>query len=193
ALNQHSFIPEEPLQTVVCEDNWNLGFRPLRISIVEGQDFMNWSRALELLQDTQDARLRLALTAVLRDRPPFEVFSVDFSPVTRRGHEMFEMVVHKGRWQPGPNLFADFDAFTDFVDLDVDSDGMIQRSVMTFECPGSGRIFIAPAYNHREMGHKCGEEDLASFFRSETMAESQKDELWLELGRVVADQLALQP
>ncbi|CAE8653436.1 unnamed protein product, partial [Polarella glacialis] len=47
---RHSHRPEKALQTIVSEEDWTLGFRPLRVSFMEGQDFLNWSRALELLQ-----------------------------------------------------------------------------------------------------------------------------------------------
>ncbi|CAE8610429.1 unnamed protein product [Polarella glacialis] len=190
---QHSSRVEKALQTIVSEESWSSGFRPLRISFMEGQYFLDWSRALELLQDTDingaGARLRQALTAVLRNRPPFEVYSLDFSPVSQHGGEKFELVVHKGRWCPGPSIYSDFVHFADYLNL---FDG--QDSVMTFQCPGSGRIFIAPIDSHSESEHDSDVhyENLASFLRSDMVPESQKDDLWLELGGQVSRALASQ-
>ncbi|CAE8628745.1 unnamed protein product, partial [Polarella glacialis] len=191
---RHSHRPEKALQTIVSEEDWTLGFRPLRVSFMEGQDFLNWSRALELLQDANHngpgTRLRQALTAVLRNRPPFEVFSLDFSPVSRHGKEKFELVIQKGRWCPGPTIYSDFLHFADYLNSFAG-----QQPVMTFECPGSGRIFIAPSERHSDSGEHDSDdhfESLASFLRSDAVPESQKDELWLELGRQVSRALASQ-
>ncbi|CAE8649458.1 unnamed protein product, partial [Polarella glacialis] len=185
--------PEQPktrraLQTIVSEEGWTLGFRPLRVSFIEGQDFLSWSRALELLQDANHngpgTRLRQALTAVLRDRPPFEVFSLDFSAVSYHGKEKFELVIQKGSWGPGPTNYSDFLQFAYYLNSFTG-----QQPVMTFECPGSGRIFIAPAEGYGESGEHDGDDhfgSLASFLRSDAVPKSQKDELWLELGRQVS-------
>ncbi|CAE8591744.1 unnamed protein product [Polarella glacialis] len=191
---QHSLRSEKALQTIVSEEDWSLGFRPLRISFMENWNFFIWSRALELLQDTKQngpgARLRQALTAVLRNRAPFEDFSLDFSPVSHHGNERFELVVQKRRRSPGPILYPDCLHFAEHLTHSFDS----QNAVTTFECPGSVRIFIAPtdSLSKSEYSSAAHYENLASFLRSEIVPESQKDKLWLELGGQVSRALASQ-
>ncbi|CAE8587607.1 unnamed protein product [Polarella glacialis] len=191
---QHSLRSEKALQTIVSEEDWSLGFRPLRISFMESWNFLDWPRALELLQDSKHngpgARLRRALSAVLRNRAPFEDFSLDFSPVSHHGNERFELVVQKRRRCPGPILYPDCLHFAEHLTHSFDS----QNAVTTFECPGSGRIFIAPTDSHSKSEYSSAAhyESLASFLRSEIVPESQKDKLWLELGGQVSRALASQ-
>ncbi|CAE8595166.1 unnamed protein product, partial [Polarella glacialis] len=69
--------------------------------------------------------------------------------------------------------------------------GSARRQVLSFDCPGSGRTFIAPRGDSEPLHPKGRDyEDTARFLRSVFVPDSQKDALWQELGKQVARALA---